>query len=68
VIKQGYATEAARKILDYALTDLDYSYLDVSSDRPNIESHKVADRLGMHRLEERFIHGKPTVFFRIERE
>jgi [ribosomal protein S5]-alanine N-acetyltransferase len=66
--KQGYATEASRRILDYALIDLGYSYLDVSSDRSNIQSHRVAERLGMHQREERQINGNPTTFFRIGQE
>lgn len=65
--KKGYATEAAKKILEYAFNELGYEYLVASSDKPNIESHKVAERLGMKKVEERIINGNPIIFFRIEK-
>jgi len=66
--KKGYATEAAAQILDYALNELGYQYLVASADAPNLESHRVAARLGMRTVGERTMNGKPTVFFRIEKE
>jgi ribosomal-protein-alanine N-acetyltransferase len=65
--KKGYATEAATKILDYCFNELGYQYLVASSDKPNLESHRVAQRLGMRKVEERIINGNPILFFRIER-
>ena len=47
--KKGYATEAATKILEYCFNELGYEYLVASSDKPNFESHKVAERLGMRK-------------------
>jgi [ribosomal protein S5]-alanine N-acetyltransferase len=66
-IKQGYATEAANRILEYSFQELDYDYLLASCDRPNIESQQVATRLGMKQIEERMIEGNSTLFFRIDR-
>lgn len=63
---KGYATEAATKILEYAFNEIGYEYLLASSDKPNIESHKVAERLGMKKVEERIINDNPIIFFRIE--
>jgi ribosomal-protein-alanine N-acetyltransferase len=66
-LKQGYATEAATKILDYCFQELGYAYVVASCDQPNLESQKVAARLGMRKLEEKMVNGNPTVFFRIDK-
>ena len=65
--KQGYATEAAARILEYSFEELNYNYLLASCERPNLESQQVAQRLGMKQVEERIIKGNPTLFFRIDR-
>jgi [ribosomal protein S5]-alanine N-acetyltransferase len=65
--KKGYATEAATKIIEYCFEELGYEYLLASCDRPNIESQKVAERLGMRKMEERVVNGNPIVFFRLEK-
>jgi [ribosomal protein S5]-alanine N-acetyltransferase len=66
-IKKGYATEASTKILEYAFNKLGFDYLVASCDRPNIESKKVAERLGMRQVESRIVDGKPILFFRLDR-
>jgi len=66
-LKKGYATEASTKILDYGFDELGFNYLVASCDRPNIESQKVAERLGMKQVEERFMNGNPILFFRIDK-
>jgi ribosomal-protein-alanine N-acetyltransferase len=63
--KKGYATEAATKILEYGFYELGYQYLVASCDKPNLESQKVAERIGMRLVDEKIINGNPTVFFRI---
>lgn len=65
-LKQGYASEAANKILAYCFDELGYDYVVASCDRPNLNSQKVAQRLRMHKVEERIIHQNPVVFFRID--
>jgi [ribosomal protein S5]-alanine N-acetyltransferase len=64
--KQGYATEAATKILNYCFHKLNYNYVIASCDLPNLESQQVAIKLGMKQTEERVINGNPTLFFRID--
>ncbi|AFY95847.1 GNAT family N-acetyltransferase [Chamaesiphon minutus] len=67
-INKGYATEAALKIIEYSFNKLGYQYLLASCDRPNLESIKLARRLGMREVEQRTSEDKPIVFFRIEKE
>ncbi len=66
-LKQGYATEAAARIIEYCFDELGYAHLMASCDRPNLDSQKVLERLGMKKTEERTIEGKPIVFFRLEK-
>jgi [ribosomal protein S5]-alanine N-acetyltransferase len=66
-LKKGYATEAATRILEYCFEELGYEYLLASCDRPNLESQKVAARLGMQRVKEETLDEKPIVFFKIEK-
>lgn len=65
--KKGYATEAATRILEYAFNELGYNYVSASCDRPNLESQKLAIRLGMRQVEERIENDNPILFFRIDR-
>ncbi|MEG4278609.1 GNAT family N-acetyltransferase [Microcoleus sp. MON1_C1] len=65
--KKGYASEAATKILEYGFNELGFEYVVASCDRPNIESQKVAERLGMSQVEERIMNGNPILFFRIDK-
>ncbi len=62
--KNGYATEAASRILEYCFNDLEYHYLMASCDKPNLSSRKVAERIGMKEVEERITDDKPIVFFK----
>ncbi|BAU66380.1 hypothetical protein STA3757_37840 [Stanieria sp. NIES-3757] len=66
--KKGYATEASSKIIKYCFDELGYQYLIASSDKLNLESHQVAERLGMKKIEERIINNNPILFFRIDKE
>ncbi len=65
--KQGYATESARCIVNYAFNVLDYEYLVAALDTENLDSAKVCRNLGMHLSSERKIDGKPTSFFTLKR-
>ncbi|AKG20616.1 GNAT family N-acetyltransferase [Calothrix sp. 336/3] len=65
--KKGYATEAATRIVNYCFQELGYGYVIASCDRPNVESQKVATRIGMRQIEERMINGNPVLFWRMEK-
>ncbi len=61
----GYATEASRKIINYAFEKLNFEYLLASMDKPNKDSVNVCDRLNMGLIEEKEIEGKPTLFYKL---
>lgn len=63
----GYATEAATAIINYAFDQLGFSYVHAATDPDNTASNKVAERLGMRLVRKRKMEGKMTMFWRIER-
>ncbi|NEQ50430.1 MAG: GNAT family N-acetyltransferase [Leptolyngbya sp. SIO3F4] len=65
---QGYATEAARAVVQYAFSELGFDYLLAATDEPHTASQQVAERLGMTFSEKRVEDEKVTVFFRLNRD
>lgn len=65
--KKGYASEAATKIIEYCFNELGYQYLLASCDQPNLESQKVAQRIGMRKVDEKIVNGKSLLFFKVEK-
>lgn len=65
--KKGYATEAAKKIVEYCFEELNYDYLLASCDKPNLPSQKLAQRIGMKQVMEKLVNGSPLLFFRLEK-
>lgn len=65
---QGYATECAQKIINYAFQKLNFDYLIAATDLPHQASQKVAKRLGMELAEQRMEEGKPTLFYKINKK
>ena len=47
---------------------LGFIYLDASCGNPNISSHKTALRMGMKKLNEDVVDGKPLTFYIIEND
>lgn len=68
VLKKGYATEAAARILEYCFDELSYEYLVASCNQPNSASQRVIARLGMQKVEEKDIAGNAILFFRANRD
>lgn len=64
---KGYATEAAKTVIDYAFGRLGYQYLIASIDTPHEQSRRMCERLGMKHVENKIIEGKPTSFFRLDK-
>jgi [ribosomal protein S5]-alanine N-acetyltransferase len=64
---KGYATEASAEVIKYALTDLNYKYIDASFDTLNIKSGLVCERLGMMKFKETEWEGKNLLFYRLKK-
>jgi ribosomal-protein-alanine N-acetyltransferase len=64
---RGYATEAAAGVLTHAFDELRVDRVLASTDPPNKASLAVMRRLGMRRLEERTVDGRPTIYYEIRR-
>ncbi|MBX2873788.1 MAG: GNAT family N-acetyltransferase [Saprospiraceae bacterium] len=64
----GYATEAAQLVIDYAFQALGFEYLIAATDEPHLASQSVAQRLGMLQNRIETLDGKATVFFRLEKK
>jgi len=62
--KRGLATEIAQKIMRYSFDHLEFEYLIASMDEAHLTSQKVAERIGMQKVEKRVINGQPTLFYK----
>ncbi len=65
--KQGYATKAARAVMDYAYNELKFKYLVAACNFEHQASRKVCERLQMQFLAEKEMDGQLAAFYRIER-
>lgn len=61
--KQGFAIEATKAIVDYAFTNLKLNELIAIVDPDNINSIKVAVKLGMKISKNTAFHGMPVVIY-----
>lgn len=64
---QGYASEAARAVLNYALDDLELARVRADVDEPNVSSIRVLERLGMMRTGRALVAGRPLLYFEASR-
>lgn len=64
---RGFATEAVTEIVRYAFNKLSLEYVDASCDVPNVDSIRVAERLGMTKINEEAVNTLSLVFFRLEK-
>lgn len=62
---KGYATESAKLIVDYAFIELRFANLVATTDKANVDSQRVCDRLAFKFIEEKEIEGKPILFYRL---
>ena len=65
---QGFATEAAGCLIDYAFNALGFEYLMAAMDEPHMASQNVAKRAGKQYIETKIENKKPTVFYRIDKQ
>jgi [ribosomal protein S5]-alanine N-acetyltransferase len=61
----GYATEAARRMIAYGRDVLRLPAILASTDLPNRASIRVLERLGFRQTEARDVDGRATVFFEL---
>ncbi len=59
----GYATEAAGKVLSYALESLELPKVKADVDEPNVESVRVLEKLNMKRVNRAVVSGRPLLYF-----
>jgi len=59
----GYAMEAARIVLSYALEKLRIPKVRADVDEPNIASVRVLEKLGMRRTGREIVKGYPLLYF-----
>ncbi|WP_373495514.1 GNAT family N-acetyltransferase [Aquiflexum sp.] len=64
---KGYATEASNAVVDYSFGLLGFHNLTASFDAGHQPSEKVCRRLGMKKIKEEVVNGKPTVFYRLDK-
>jgi RimJ/RimL family protein N-acetyltransferase len=64
---QGFATEAARAVVEWGFRELDPPYLTAMIRPDNSPSIAVAERLGMSPLREDKLFGVPVVVYAVER-
>lgn len=64
----GYATEAARAVLDYGLEKLELSKVKADVDEPNEASVRVLEKLGMKRTHRAEVEGRPLLYFELSRQ
>jgi RimJ/RimL family protein N-acetyltransferase len=65
---KGYATEAARAILDWAFASVDLAYITAMINPENAASLRVAGRLGMSELRRDVLVDEPVIVFSVDRE
>lgn len=65
---QGFATEAARAVLAYALGILGHAVIAAATDVPNLASIRVLTRLGMTCTGRGDLNGLDTLFYEMTRE
>jgi RimJ/RimL family protein N-acetyltransferase len=64
---RGYATEAARALIEWGFANLDVPYLVSMVNRDNEPSRRVAERLGMSVLREEELDGEPHLVYALRR-
>ena len=66
--RQGLAIEMSTCIVNYAMDELQFSYLIASMDSIHHESINLAKKLGMRLVKEVEVEGRPTVFYELRGE
>ncbi|MEB3282949.1 MAG: GNAT family N-acetyltransferase [Lyngbya sp.] len=65
---QGWGTESAQVMIQYAFDFLDFNQVIASADAANIASIRVMEKAGMQLKKQVLIDGKETIYYQIFRE
>jgi RimJ/RimL family protein N-acetyltransferase len=63
---RGYATEAARAVLDHSFAALGLAEIAADVDEPNAASIRVLEKLGMRQVRRGEVNGRPLLYFAID--
>lgn len=65
---RGFATEAARRVVDHGFETLGFETIGASTDPPNVASMRVLEKLGMVPTRRETLTGHDTAFFELRRK
>jgi len=64
----GFATEAAKAVMDFAFDTLTLASIKADVDEPNVVSVRVLEKLGMKRLHRAIVEGRPLLYYERRRD
>lgn len=59
----GFATEAAKAVLDYAFDTLGLKSVKADVDEPNVTSVRILEKLGMKQIRRAIVAGRPLLYY-----
>ena len=59
----GFATEAAKAVLDYAFETLGLACVKADVDEPNVTSVRILEKLGMKKIRRAIVAGRPLLYY-----
>jgi [ribosomal protein S5]-alanine N-acetyltransferase len=65
--KQGLATEASQRIIEYSFQDLGFNYLTASCDLLNLAAQQLLLKLQFQKFKEEVKNGMPIIFYKLEK-
>ena len=65
---RGFATEAAQRLLDHGFAELGLEEIVADIHPENRASIRVAEKIGLRRLEDRIVYEEPSAYFKATRQ
>ena len=59
----GFATEAAKAVLDFAFDALGLNSVKADVDEPNVTSVRILEKLGMRQIRRAIVAGRPLLYY-----
>ena len=59
----GFATEAAKAVVDYAFDTLALDSVKADVDEPNVISVRILEKLGMRQIRRAIVAGRPLLYY-----